>query len=288
MLTSTRWHAVGAARSVGGTRSCLHDALRISTSTIRGTSQTSARARDHQAPGSDWTPQDAAGGRCARSVTSGQAPGVARTIPGRRAQRRGRMPSTIETWAGNRASRPEAVLRPAAEEQVADIPAEATANGRRMKPVGASPSWSGAQLTDGVLLRLDQMQGVRAVDAEAGTIRVHAGTRLKDLMQLLGARGLSLPVRGSIAEQSIAGATATGTHGSAPGQGCLSTLVTALRLVTPDGMVHVICSDDTDPVSGSVRRGPSRPRCARRHHRDDAAGRAGLRAARGGRGVRRA
>lgn len=159
------------------------------------------------------------------------------------------MPSTIATWAGNRASRPQAVLRPASEEQVAAILADAAANGRRVKPIGASHSWSGAQLTDGVLLRLDQMQGVRAVDTEAGTIRVDAGTRLKDLLRLLGERGLSLPVRGSIAEQSIAGATATGTHGSAPAQGCLSTLVTALRLVTPDGTVHAVSSDDTDPQS---------------------------------------
>jgi FAD-linked oxidoreductase len=188
-------------------------------------------------------------GRYARSVASGQAPRVARAVAGRRCERRGRVPSTIATWAGNRGSRPEAVLRPASEEQVADILAEAAANGRRVKPIGASHSWSGAQLTDGVALRLDQMQGVLAVDAEVGTIRVGAGTRLKELMRLLGERGLSLPVRGSIAEQSIAGATATGTHGSAPGQGCLSARVTALRLVTPGGMVRAVSSDDTDPQS---------------------------------------
>ncbi len=107
-----------------------------------------------------------------------------------------------------------------------------------MKPIGASHSWSGAQLTTGTLLRLDRMRRVLAVDAEAGTVRVQAGIRLRDLMRVLATMGLSLPVRGSIAEQSLAGATATGTHGSAPAQGGLSTLITALRLVTPDGTIR--------------------------------------------------
>ena len=89
------------------------------------------------------------------------------------------------------------------------------------------------------------MDRVLAVDAEAGTIRVQAGIRLRNLMRILGALGLSLPVRGSIAEQSIAGATATGTHGSSPEQGGLSTLITAVRLVTPDGTVHHL--SDADP-----------------------------------------
>lgn len=159
----------------------------------------------------------------------------------------GRMLSTIATWAGTQASRPEAVLRPRSEQQVADILGHATATGRRVKPIGASHSWSGAQLTDGVLLRLDRMQRVLSVDDEAGTIRVEAGIRLQDLMQRLGEQGLSLSVRGSIADQSVAGATATGTHGSAPRQGCLSTLITALRLVTPDGRVHAVSRDDADP-----------------------------------------
>jgi FAD-linked oxidoreductase len=159
------------------------------------------------------------------------------------------MQSTVATWAGVPSCQPEAVLRPESEQRVAEILAEASASGRRVKPIGASHSWSGAQLPDGVLLRLDRMQRVLAVDAEAGTIRVQAGITLQDLMRLLGELGLSLPVRGSIAEQSIGGATATGTHGSAPGQGCLSTLITALRLVAPDGTVHAVASDDAEPQS---------------------------------------
>jgi FAD/FMN-containing dehydrogenase len=143
------------------------------------------------------------------------------------------MQTTVATWAGNDACRP-------------DLLAAATRDGRRVKPIGASHSWSGAQLTDGSLLRLDRMDRVLAMDAEAGTIRVQAGIRLQDLMDVLGTLGLSLPVRGSIAEQSIAGATATGTHGSSPEQGGLSTLITALRLVAPDGAVHELAATDDD------------------------------------------
>jgi FAD-linked oxidoreductase len=156
------------------------------------------------------------------------------------------MQTTVATWAGNRTCRPDAVLRPQSEQEVADILAEASNHQRRVKPIGASHSWSGAQLTDGSLLRLDRMNRVLAVDAEAGTIRVQAGIRLQDLMDVLGTLRVSLPVRGSIAEQSVAGATATGTHGSSPEQGGLSTLITAMRLVTPDGTVHRLSAADTD------------------------------------------
>jgi FAD-linked oxidoreductase len=154
------------------------------------------------------------------------------------------MQTTVATWAGNHTCRPDAVLRPQSEQEVAAILASASNDHRRVKPIGASHSWSGAQLTDGSLLRLDRMDRVLAVDAAAGTIRVQAGIRLRDLMRILGELGLSLPVRGSIAEQSIAGATATGTHGSSPEQGGLSTLITALRLVTPDGAVHRLSEGD--------------------------------------------
>ena len=50
-----------------------------------------------------------------------------------------------------------------------------------------------------------------------------------------------MPNLGDIDVQTIAGALATGTHGTGAGYGCLSTFVEALELVTGTGEV-VRCS----------------------------------------------
>ena len=122
----------------------------------------------------------------------------------------------------------------------------AAQTGRRVKPVGSLHSWSDVAITDGTALSLDGMARVMAVDVETRTVRVQAGIQLRELLSVLETFGLTLPVRGSIVAQSLAGAVATATHGSAPGIGHLGTLVSAMRLVTPDGTVHELTRDATD------------------------------------------
>ena len=53
------------------------------------------------------------------------------------------------------------------------------------------------------------------LDADGdGLVRVEAGIRLKALSRELHARGLAMPNLGDIDAQSLAGALATGTHGT--------------------------------------------------------------------------
>ena len=100
-----------------------------------------------------------------------------------------------------------------------------------MKVVGGGHSWSDAACTDGVLVSLDALARVIGIQAETQAITVEAGLRLKDLNEHLHRAGLAMPVLGSIAEQSVAGAISTGTHGSGPAIGNLASFVRALRIV---------------------------------------------------------
>jgi hypothetical protein len=59
--------------------------------------------------------------------------------------------------------------------------------------------------------------------------------RLKELLEVLAGNGLSITNIGSVTEQSVAGLISTGTHGSSPVHGSLSTLVLALQLVLANG-----------------------------------------------------
>ncbi|NEE32229.1 FAD-binding protein, partial [Streptomyces sp. SID7982] len=75
-------------------------------------------------------------------------------------------------------------------------------------------SFTAAAATDGVLIRPDLLTGIRGIDREAMTVTVEAGTPLKRLNTALAREGLSLTNMGDIMEQTVAGATSTGTHGT--------------------------------------------------------------------------
>ena len=75
---------------------------------------------------------------------------------------------------------------------------------------------------------------------------VRGGTRLGELNRTLATLGLALENLGDIDSQTIAGALATGTHGTGARWGGLATQVEALTLVTADGSV-LACDREHHP-----------------------------------------
>jgi FAD-linked oxidoreductase len=115
-----------------------------------------------------------------------------------------------------------------------------------VKVVGGGHSWNDIACTPETLVTLDRMDRVLSVDRAARRITVEGGLRLKDLKERLAEHGLAMRNLGSIAEQSIAGATATGTHGTGIRLGNLSTQVAHVRLATADGRVLDLTPRDGD------------------------------------------
>jgi sugar-1,4-lactone oxidase-like protein len=156
------------------------------------------------------------------------------------------MPHRFRNWGRTAGSLAEALLQPTNEAEVAALIKRAAAGKQRVKVVGAGHSWSDIACTDGLLVNLDRLDRTLAVDADRLEITVEAGIRLKALNELLATHGLALPVLGSIAEQSVAGAISTGTHGSAPKLGSISSSVIGLRLVTASGEFRDLSAQDGD------------------------------------------
>lgn len=119
---------------------------------------------------------------------------------------------------------------------------DAAAARKRLRVVGGGHSWSAIAAPEQIGMTLDGLAGVIARDDR--TVTVRAGTRLKHLNAALAAAGYALPIVGSIAEQSIAGAIATGTHGSSLVHGNLASLVERVRLVDGRGTAHDIGAGD--------------------------------------------
>ncbi|MEZ4319646.1 MAG: D-arabinono-1,4-lactone oxidase [Myxococcota bacterium] len=155
-------------------------------------------------------------------------------------------PGTLRTWGRTHAVRPESLLRPVDEQGVIDAVVQARRDGRTLKPFGALHSWSDAAICPHRMLSLDAMSGVSVRTGPAGEPRavVAAGTRLRDLNTALDDAGLAMPILGSVAEQSLAGAVSTGTHGSARAHGNLASGVRRARLVTGTGEVLELVEGD--------------------------------------------
>ncbi|MFG3307011.1 D-arabinono-1,4-lactone oxidase [Streptomyces wuyuanensis] len=145
-------------------------------------------------------------------------------------------------WAGTVAARPVREATPASAAELAEAVRGAAEDGLRVKTVGAGHSFTAIAATDGLLIRPDLLTGIREIDRTAMTVTVEAGTPLKRLNAALAREDLSLTNMGDIMEQTVAGATSTGTHGTGRDSASIAAQIRGLELVTADGSV-VTCSE---------------------------------------------
>jgi FAD-linked oxidoreductase len=113
-----------------------------------------------------------------------------------------------------------------------------------LKMVGTGHSFTAISAPEHTLLRPTHLGGIVSVDREAMTVTALAGTQLKVLNEQLAAMGLSLHNMGDIDQQTLAGATSTGTHGTGGVWASLSAQICGLSLVTGTG--RVVTATETD------------------------------------------
>ena len=154
--------------------------------------------------------------------------------------------TVVRNWARNQSCIPAEVVRPTATGEVADIVRRAHVAGQRVKTIGAGHSFTAAAMTNGVLLSLERMRSVLAVDQARHRVTVQAGITLRDLGDELAAVGLAMPNLGDINVQSVAGAINTATHGTGLAWGNIATTIVGMELVDGRGEV-VRCDDECDP-----------------------------------------
>lgn len=157
-------------------------------------------------------------------------------------------PAVWRNWARTERATPSRRESPRSLEEL--VKAVRDSDGQRVRAVGGGHSFTGAAVTDGVLVDLDGLAVVERVQPQAdGTthVTVGAGIRLADLNRVLDACGLAMRNLGDIDRQSIAGAISTGTHGTGARLGGLATQVVGLRVVTAAGdVVEASPTQDAD------------------------------------------
>jgi len=145
-------------------------------------------------------------------------------------------------WSGSVIAEPSAFASPKFAAELSALVSQA----RKVRVVGAGHSFTPLCETDGVLLSMADYQGALQVASDRKTAWAPAGWGLQRLTAALWAEGLSLINQGDINSQSLAGATATGTHGTGAQLGSLATQACGFRMVLASGE-WIECGPDQRP-----------------------------------------
>jgi xylitol oxidase len=141
------------------------------------------------------------------------------------------MTSALTNWAGNITYRAQRRRRPTCVAELQDIVASSVA----VRAFGSGHSFNRIADTNGDQVTVAELPVVIDIDATTSTVAVSAGVRYGELASALYAAGYALPNLGSLPHISVAGACATGTHGSGDRNRSLSAAVRSLEFVTADG-----------------------------------------------------
>jgi xylitol oxidase len=155
----------------------------------------------------------------------------------------------LTNWAGNVAFSATRIHQPASVAELQRL----VAGGACVRALGTGHSFSRIADTPGDLVSVAGLPKIMKVDAEAATVTVSAGVRYGELAPHLHAAGYALRSLASLPHISVAGACATGTHGSGNSNGNLATAVCAMEMITAGGDAVTMSREaDGDRFRGAV------------------------------------
>jgi FAD-linked oxidoreductase len=149
-------------------------------------------------------------------------------------------------WSGEIYCTPQFIAKPGSIDELIKLVRDCARKGQHIRVAGSGHSGVPLVTTDEVLVSLEKLRGIEAIDPEEKTVTVLGGTILAHLGDELLKHGLAQENLGDIDVQTIAGAISTGTHGMGIRFGILPTQVEALTLVTASGEL-LECSRDCHP-----------------------------------------
>jgi FAD/FMN-containing dehydrogenase len=140
-------------------------------------------------------------------------------------------------WVGNQTFDYASYAQPANEKEVVKAVKKALEKKQNIRVMATGHSFTPIVQTDGLLLDLAKISGIKAVDPYKQRAFVGSGTPISALGEPLWDKGLALRNQGDIDDQRIAGAISTGTHGSGTEFGSFSSILRSCRIVSGTGEV---------------------------------------------------
>ena len=145
----------------------------------------------------------------------------------------------FHNWAHRFRYKPKEYALPDTEEKIIDL----IRNSQSVRLFGAGHSFNSGVESDDVLVSLDDYTGIISEDLPNKQVTVRAGTRMRDVIQLLLDRGLAFKALPSHNAQSIGGILSTDVHGTGKDWGWVSEMVLSLKVIDGKGDVYVVTPD---------------------------------------------
>ncbi|MDF1487119.1 FAD-binding protein [Tessaracoccus caeni] len=152
----------------------------------------------------------------------------------------------VTNWAGNVTFTPHDVLVPRTLEDAQAM----VAGARRIRALGTGHSFNPIADSD-ALISMHAVDLPFSLDEQARTVTVPGAVPYGAVAGFLQEQGWALHNLGSLPHISVAGAIATGTHGSGDGNGVLATAVRGIERIGPDGDLSWVRAGEPD-FEGSV------------------------------------
>src|SRR4051812_7272961 len=134
-------------------------------------------------------------------------------------------------WSGNVVYSAGRLIEPESVDELRRL----VASSSRLRALGTRHSFSAVADTSGDLVSVARLPRRIEIDADARTVTVSAGLRFGEVTPELDRAGWALGNLGSLPHISIAGACATGTHGSGVANRVLAASVAVVEFVAADG-----------------------------------------------------
>jgi alditol oxidase len=150
-------------------------------------------------------------------------------------------------WAGTYTYGAARLHQPASLDELVEVVAGAS----RVHALGSRHSFNAIADTEGDQVALSSLPKDVDVDADQRSVRVAGGVLYGELAEALADAGWALPSMASLPHISVAGAVATGTHGSGDALGSLATVVSRVEYVDANGDLRVVSRGEPD-FDGSV------------------------------------
>lgn len=155
-------------------------------------------------------------------------------------------PPPAHNWAGTHTYAAARIVTPRTVDELQEI----VAASRRVRALGSRHSFNDLADTDGVLVDTSALpHSLEVIDED--TVKVAAWMRYGDIAAALKPHGLALHNLASLPHISVAGAVATGTHGSGDGNSNLAGAVAGFELIDAHGELATLQPVD-DEFDGAV------------------------------------
>lgn len=142
----------------------------------------------------------------------------------------------LENWAGNVTFSAADVKNPTSTLELQKL----VATNSRVRALGTRHSFNDIADTSGCLISVAEIPVEVEFDSSKMTARVGGGMSFGEIAAQIQSHGFALPNLGSLPHISLAGACATGTHGSGDANQVLAAAVHSVDFVTADGTLTTI------------------------------------------------